>query len=143
MTTKEFLQLYAATEEKLSELNERMLRLRSKAEKITPTYEEKIGAGNPTVNGDKIPSIVEMLMEEEQRTADYIREIAETRKDIETAIFAVKDSKLCTLLMMRYMQNRTFEQISVMMHYSYLHIVHRLHPDALKAIKIPEKYEKM
>jgi hypothetical protein len=143
MTTKEFLQLYAATEEKLSELNERMLRLRSKAEKMTPTYEEKIGASSPTMNGDKIPSIVEMLMEEEQRTADYIREIAETRKDIETAIFAVKDSKLCTLLMMRYMQNRTFEQISVMMHYSYVHVVHTLHPSALKQVEVPEKYKNM
>ena len=143
MTTKEFLQLYAATEEKLSELSERLLRLRSKAEKVTPTYEEKIGASNPTSNGDKIPSIVEKIMEEEERTADYIKEIAETRKDIESAIYAVTDSKLCTLLMMRYLNGRTFEQISVLMHYSYLHVVHRLHPEALKAVKIPEKYEKM
>ena len=82
-------------------------------------------------------------MEEEERTADYIKEIAETRKDIESAIYAVTDSKLCTLLMMRYLNGRTFEQISVLMHYSYLHVVHRLHPEALKAVKIPEKYEKM
>jgi BMFP domain-containing protein YqiC len=143
MTTKEFLQLYAATEEKLSELNERMLRLRSKAEKMTPTYEEKIGSSGTFTSAEKIPSIVEMIMDEEQRTSDYIKEIAETRKDIESAIYAVKDSKLCTLLMMRYLHGRTWEQISVMMHYSYVHVVHTLHPSALKQVKVPEKYKNM
>ena len=143
MTTKEFLSLYEMTDQRIEELNERIIRLRSQAEKITPPYTENTGGQNPNMNTDKIPALVEMIMQEEKRTQDYIAEIAQTRKDIEAAIYAVKDAKLSTLLMMRYMQHRSWEQIAVIMHYSYVHIVHRMHPEALKAVKIPGKYEKM
>ena len=140
MTTKEFLMLYSATEEKLSELNERMMRLRSKAEKMTPAYEERIGSSGAIVNPDKIPAIVEMIIEEEQRTEECIKQLGKTRKDIEQAIFAVKDAKLSTLLMMKYMHNRSWTQISQLLGHSRYHVEYRLHEEALEMVRVPDEY---
>lgn len=142
MTTKEFLQLYSGTEALLQEMQNEIERLRSKAEQITPPYGGD-GGSNPNVNADKIPAIVEMIIAEEERTKEEREHIAEVRADVQEAIFAVKDNTFQTLLYLRYITGRTWEQIAIIMHYSYVHVVHRLHPDALRAVKIPEKYENM
>ena len=48
----------------------------------------------------------------------------------------VDDSTYRALLTARYINCETWEQIAIDMNYSYVHIVHRLHPQALDAINV-------
>ena len=40
-----------------------------------------------------------------------------------------------TLLYERYINGKTWEQIAVTLNYSFVHVVHRLHPAALRAVQ--------
>lgn len=142
MTAKEFLSMYEHTEIEIDELTEKVSRLRSRAEKVTPGYGGTEG-GSPNVDTDKIPRLVEAIIAEEERTSERVHELEQLRNDIEHAIYDVQDNALRTLLIMRYMNGRKWEKIALSMNYSFVHVVHRMHPQALKAVKIPEKYEKM
>ena len=57
------------------------------------------------------------------------------KAEILTAINSVENSIYRTLLIERYINFKTWEQIAVDMNYSYVHIVHTLHPRALEYIK--------
>lgn len=142
MTAKEFLKLYKETELILEEMQGEIERLRSRAEQITPPYGGD-GGSNPNINANKIPAIVELIIAEEERTKDERERIAKMRQDVMKAVFAVKDNKLQTLLYLKYILGRTWPEVEVLMHYSHVHVVHRLHPDALRAIKIPDEYVNM
>ena len=74
--------------------------------------------------------------------ADYCREIDEHKiellkilKEIMEAIMKVEDPTLRNLLIYRYLDFETWESIAVMMNYSYVHVVHNLHPKAIEKIK--------
>lgn len=141
MTAKDFLSMYEHTEIEMEELTEKVARLRSRAEKVTPGYGGE--GGSPNLDADKIPRLVEAIIAEEERTSARVIEIETLRKDIETTIYAVRDNTLRTLLIMRYISGRKWESIAATMNYTFYHVVHRLHPQALKAVEIPKKYENM
>ena len=63
-----------------------------------------------------------------------IDELYAIKQEILQAINLVDDGTLRTLLIARYINFGTWEQIAVDLHYSYVHIVHNLHPKSLKAI---------
>lgn len=60
--------------------------------------------------------------------------LCEIKREIITVVSAVPDARMRTLLMLRYVDFRTFEQIAVEMHYSWRHIM-GLHKMALGAVK--------
>lgn len=63
-----------------------------------------------------------------------IDELYKIKQEILAAIHSVDDAVLRTLLIKRYIQNKTWECIADEMHYSYVHVVHNLHPQALTAV---------
>lgn len=74
--------------------------------------------------------------------ADYCRDIDKHKtellkilKEIMEAIMKVEDPTLRNLLIYRYLNFETWESIAVMMNYSYVHVVHNLHPKAIEKIK--------
>lgn len=138
MTAKEYLEQYQSADREIDELLERVKRLRSRAEKITPPYGSD-GGSNPNVNADKLPAIVEMIIEEETRTNERVEQLMNLQKEIQAAISAVQDEKCRTVLIMRYIGNKSFEQIAVSMNYSYWHLTHSIHQKALNMLKIPLK----
>lgn len=64
-----------------------------------------------------------------------IDELYAVKCEILNAINTVEDGTLRILLELRYLQGETWERIAQSMHYSYKHIVHSLHPKALKKLK--------
>ena len=58
--------------------------------------------------------------------------------EITDAIEAVGDARLKTLLYARYINNKKWEHIALIMNYDYYHIVKVLHPMALNSVKIPK-----
>ena len=80
--------------------------------------------------------------EKTARYADYekkidrrIDELYQIKQEILSAIELVNDSTLRKLLIKRYLQFKTWEQIAMEMSYSYMHIT-RLHGKALQKVKM-------
>lgn len=69
-----------------------------------------------------------------ERINNRIDELYSIKQEILTAISQVQDPVLRALLTERYIKFNTWEKIAHNMHYSYVHIVHTLHPKALKKI---------
>ena len=63
-----------------------------------------------------------------------IDELYAIKQEILSAIHKVDDAVLRTLLIEKYVNFHTWEQIACNMNYSYVHVVHNLHPKALNAI---------
>ena len=63
-----------------------------------------------------------------------IDELYAIKQEILSAINKVDDAVLRTLLIEKYINFHTWEQIACNMNYSYVHVVHNLHPKALNAI---------
>ena len=66
---------------------------------------------------------------------ERIDELYAVKCEIFKAISRIEDGTLRTLLELRYLSFKTWEEIAVEMSYSYVHVVHNLHPQALKKIK--------
>ena len=65
---------------------------------------------------------------------ERIDELYAIKREIITAINRVGDNTLRQLLIHRYIEFMRWEKIAEEMHYSYVHVVHTLHPRALAAI---------
>ena len=63
-----------------------------------------------------------------------IDELYAVKNEILTAINSVDDNTLRELLILRYIKFYTWEEIAERMNYSYVHVVHNLHPKALKRV---------
>ncbi len=101
------------------------------AERITPNY----GASGGTYQtGDKLGAAVARLVDAESRASDELEMLEATEREVISTINAVEDGVLRQLLYERYINGKTFKAISVQMNYSYVHITHRLHPKALRAV---------
>ena len=66
---------------------------------------------------------------------ERIDELYAVKCEIFKAISRIEDGTLRTLLELRYLSFKTWEEIAVEMNYSYKHVVHGLHPKALKKVK--------
>ena len=136
MNTKEFLQQYRDADYEISEMTDSLLRLRSRAAKCTTAYGAG-GSGQP--NKDKLPAIIERIIEAEKNAEKKIDSLISVQAEVENAIACVEDGKCKALLMMRYMNGKSFEEISVALGYSYHYVVHDLHSKALRSVKVPPK----
>lgn len=136
MNTKDFLSQYRNAEYEITEMTETLLRLRSRATKCTAAYGT---GGSGQADKDKLPAIIERIVEAEKRAESKIDDLISVQSEVETAIANVEDGKCKALLMMRYLNGKSFEEISVSLGYTYHYVVHDLHSKALRAIKIPPK----
>ena len=69
-----------------------------------------------------------------------IEELYALKADIHTAIEAVPNSMHRIVLREHYINGKEFLAIATELEKSYDHVVHNLHPSALRAVKVPKKY---
>lgn len=137
MTTKEWLSRARNIDVEINEL----LKEQQQA------FESVTGAV-PAANGERVQSSGGNTYE--NRLINYaaysekidarIDELYAVKQEIEAAIEQVGDSTLRAILIMRYLRFYTWEKIAVEINYNYTHLVHRVHPKALKAV---EQYTNM
>lgn len=133
MTPKEYLQQYRDAVRRATAAQDHLDELRAIAERITPNYSAE--GGGTHSSGDKLGAAVARIIEAEERLDTQITMLIATEREIERTINAVDDSIMRKLLYERYINGKTWEKIAVMLHYSYQHITHVLHPRALDAVK--------
>lgn len=132
MTAKEYLSQYREAVKDIRCMNDDLESLRADATDISPaTSSGAHTKGNISDKvGKKAPAIVDLEREiEEQKAA-----ARQLRRDIRKTIWTLPQGNLRRLLNYYYVCNFTWERVAVKMNMSYVHVVHRLHPRALRAV---------
>lgn len=132
ITKKEYLRQYKYLDNRINRQLEEIQRLKSLAEKITPTYSDMPKSHNEQ---NQIQSAVEKIMILEHELDVLIDKYIDLRREIENKISAVDDLKLQDILKYRYIDGLTFEAIAIKMNYSYMQIC-RLHGQALNKFEM-------
>lgn len=130
MTVKEWLLRAKNLDNEINELIKAQEQALTAATSVTCGVGEKVQTSNVNTSEGKFinyASYSEMI-------DNRIDELYAIKQEILQAINLVDDGTLRTLLIARYINFGTWEQIAVDLHYSYVHIVHNLHPKSLKAI---------
>ena len=135
MTPKNYLQQYRHAVLRTKAAIEHLEELQSMATRITPNYGGE-GGGTHQSGDEKLVSAVSKIMEAKNRVSDDLEMLEATEREVIHTISLVDDGTLRQLLYERYINGKTFEAIAVQMNFCYYHIVHRLHPKALKAVKM-------
>ena len=129
---KAYLKRYIHINKQIRQLSQEKEEILELGTKITPTYSDM---PRGTGIGDKIPKVVERLVEQQKRIDEKMDELFVLRTEIEKAIDTVKDDTLRLLLKYKYIHGWTWKHIADEMGYCYRDIT-RKHDKALNSIKI-------
>lgn len=132
MTPKEYLQQYRDAVRRAAAAQDHLDELRSMATRITPNYGGEGGGTHQT--GDKLGAAVARILDAESRVSDELEMLEATEREVVKTINGVQDGTLNTLLYERYINGKTWEQIAVLMNYTYRRVT-QLHGKALNAVK--------
>ena len=128
MTAKEYLSQYRWLNAKIDSEIEQARRMRELASSVSSSC-----GGGSGGTSDKVGNAVAKLVDLENRINADIDKLVAIKHEIEDVISCVEDERLQTLLRLRYINGKTWEQIAVSMSYSYMHIC-RIHGIALAAV---------
>jgi DNA-directed RNA polymerase specialized sigma24 family protein len=131
---KHWLSRYQSINRQVKSKLDEIERLRSLETKITPTLSDMPKGGS----SNKIEIVTERIDEIERQMSDELKNLVDTRAEIEAAIQAIPETHYRELLERRYIYGERWEQIAVDMNYNY-RTVFKVHGYALGKLQIPEK----
>lgn len=135
MTAKEYLGQAYRLDQRINSKLEQVLSLRELTTKATATMSDMPGGGSRNIY--KMQDIIGKIVDLENEINADIDKLVDLKREMVTVIKAVTDPELQTLLELRYLCFKTWEQIAVDMQYSTRNI-YKLHDTAIGAIKIPQ-----
>ena len=135
MTAKEYLGQAYRLDQRINSKLEQVISLRELTTKATATMSDMPGGGSRNVY--KMQDIIGKIVDLENEINADIDKLVDLKREMVTVIKAVTDPELQTLLELRYLCFKTWEQIAVDMQYSTRNI-YKLHDTAIGAIKIPQ-----
>lgn len=131
MTKKEWLGRYNSLQGDIERTENEIQRWRAKAENMTRLLSDMPKGGQ---GRNQLEDAVCAIYELEQELSGRILESIAVRKEIEMAIEAVQNPVYRDVLKRRYIDGDKWEKIAVDINYSYRHLVHVLHPKALRMV---------
>ena len=134
MNAKEYLSQVMYIDRRIDSKLEQVMSLREAATKATATLSDMPRPDSPNIRSME-DTIVKIIDLENEINAD-IDQLVDLKRDIVTIIKAVENPEYQTLLELRYLCFKTWEQIAVEMNYSIQHI-YRLRDKALTQILPP------
>ena len=134
MTAKEYIGQAYRIDQRINSKLEQVISLRELASKATSTITDMPHSASPNLRSmqDNISKMVDL---ENEINAD-IDALLDLKHDIVTTIQGVESPEYRTLLELRYLCFKPWEQIALEMSYSLQHTF-RIHDNALKSITIP------
>ena len=135
MTAKEYLGQAYRLDQRINSKLEQVLSLRELTTKATATMSDMPGGGSRNVY--KMQDIIGKIVDLENEINADIDQLVDLKREMVASIKAVADPELQTLLELRYLCFKTWEQIAVDMQYSTRNI-YKLHDRAVEAIKISQ-----
>lgn len=133
MTAKEYLDQAYRLDQRINSKLEQVLSLRDLTTKATATMSDMPGGSR---NVYKMQDIIAKIIDLENEVNADIDQLVDLKREMVAAIKAVENPEYQTLLELRYLCFKTWEQIAVEMNYSIQHI-YRLRDRALKTITPP------
>lgn len=134
MTAKEYLGQAYRLDQRINSKLEQVLSLRDLTTKATATMSDMPGGGSRNVY--KMQDIIGKIIDLENEINADIDQLVDLKRDIVAIIKSVENPEYQTLLELRYLCFKTWEQIAVDMGYE-LRYLHKLHHRALSACNIP------
>ena len=119
---------------------EQLASLREAAERISPRSGQ-FGVRVSGYHGSGKEDMLCKAMDLEEELVRDIGQMIETMRRVKSAVEAVEDKTMRMVLELRYLNFKTWEEISETMCYSERHI-YRLHAQALGYVKLPKKKKK-
>ena len=132
---KEYLSQAFRIDQRIQSKMEQVASLNDLATRATATYSDM--PGSETRNLHRMEDAILSIIELEAEINGDICKLVQTKKDIVHKIKAVQNTEYQTLLELRYLCFKTWEQIAVQMNYSTKYVFD-LHRSALKMIEVPE-----
>lgn len=137
LTAKEYLSQAYRIDQRINSKIEQVQSLRELSGKATATISD--APPNGTRNFHRIEDVICKMMDLESEVNADLMQLIDTKHEIVTVIKCVENPELQTLLELRYLCFKTWEQIAVEMHFD-LRWVHRLHHRALNEINSIRHY---
>ena len=142
MTVKEYLSQAYRIDQRIDSKLEQVLSLRDLVKKATSTLSDM--PHSPNKNIHSMEDIIVKIIDLENEINQDIDELVDLKREIVTAIKQIENPVYQTLLELRYLGYKSWEQIAVEMGYSLQHIF-RLHELSLKSVstsKVESKCDK-
>ena len=134
MTAKEYLGQAYRLNQRINSKLEQVMSLRDLTTKATATMSDMPGGGSRNVY--RMQDIIGKIIDLEDEINQDIDALVDLKREMVATIKAVADPECQTLLELRYLCFKTWEQIAVDMQYSTRNI-YKLHDRAIKEIKVP------
>lgn len=136
MTTKEYLAQAYRIDQRINSKLEQIVSLRELATKATSTLSDTPPSGSRNVHS--MEGIILKMMELENEINADIDVLVDLKKEIMSIIKKINNPEQQTLLELRYLCFKTWEQIAVDMGYS-IQNAYKVHDRALENIVLPKE----
>jgi DNA-directed RNA polymerase specialized sigma subunit len=136
MTAKEYLGQAYRLDQRINSKLEQVLSLRDLTTKATATMSDMPGGGSRNVY--KMQDIIGKIIDLENEINADIDQLVDLKREMVTVIKSVKNPEYQTLLELRYLCFKSWEQIAVEMGYSLVYVF-KLHTKALEIVNFPER----
>lgn len=133
LSAKDYLSDAYRIDQRINSKIEQVRSLRELAEKATTTLSD-ISPSNGTRNVHRMEDVITKMVDLESDINSDLCSLLDTKREIVTVIKCVESTELRTLLELRYLCFKTWEQIAVELHFD-LRWVHRLHNRALNEVE--------
>lgn len=130
MTAKEYLRQYKLMTARIRNREHDLAELREERESISINLD---GMPHGTSLSDKTARLAAQLADAEEEIIELRSEAWSIRMEIVRTLNGIQTPEYNTLLYLRYIEGKTWEQIAVEMHYTFRHTT-RLHGDALREV---------
>ena len=135
MTAKEYLGQAYRLDQRINSKLEQIRSLNELAAKCTSTITGM--PKNPSHSTSMMEEAVGKVVDLQAEIDGDIGQLVDLKRDMVSIIKAVQNTEYQTLLELRYLCFKTWEQIAVAMGYNLRH-VYRLHDEAVESIKVPK-----
>ena len=133
MTIKEYLSQAYRIDQRINSKLDQVQSLRELTVKATSTLSDTYSSGNG--KKQKMEGVIVKIIDLEHEIDEEIDRLVDLKQEIVSLIKKVKNPEYQTLLELRYLCFRTWEQIASEMHYSIQHTF-RIHDKALSLLRI-------
>ncbi len=135
MTAKEYLNQAYWLDRRIDSKLEQLSALRDTATKTTAVmYGEVV---SHTRNVHSLQDVIAKIVDMQEEINSDIDALVDLKRDIMRTIKGIENPEYQTLLELRYLCFKRWEEISVVMNYNLRHI-YRLHDEALEKIIVPD-----
>lgn len=136
MTAKEYMEQARYLDMQINSKIEQVRTLNELATKVTTVYSDM--PHSPNRNTGRMEETIAKIIDLESEIDRDIDALVDLKQEVKTAISKVEDEKYRVLLELRYINQKSWEEIANQLGYD-LRYTHKIHGRALPKITVPEK----